>query len=50
MSDENAPASSGETGRWLVLLTLLIASVAAYFSVADEVPTVVESPTTPTEP
>ena len=44
MSDENAPASSGETGRWLVLLILLIASVAAYFSVADQVPVVVQSP------
>lgn len=50
MSDENAPAPSSETGRWLVLLTLLIASVAAYFLVADQVPTVVQSPTTTTEP
>ena len=50
MSDENAPASSSETGRWLVLLTLLIASVAAYFLVADQVPTVIQSPTPPAEP
>jgi hypothetical protein len=50
MSDENAPVSSSETGRWLVLLILLIASLAAYFTVADEVPTVVQSPTAPTEP
>ncbi len=50
MRDENAPASNSETGRWLVLLTLLIASLAAYFSLAGEVPTVVQSPTTTTEP
>ena len=50
MSDENAPASGSETGRWLVLLVLLIASVAAYFSVADQVPVVVQSPTPAAEP
>jgi hypothetical protein len=50
MSDENAPASSGEIGRWLLLLTLLVASVAAYFMVADRVPVVVTSPTTTAEP
>ncbi|MEO8636056.1 MAG: hypothetical protein ABI587_12335 [Gemmatimonadales bacterium] len=50
MSDENAPASNSETGRWLVLLTLLIISIAAYFSVADQVPVVVQSPATSADP
>jgi hypothetical protein len=50
MRDENAPASSSETGRWLVLLALLIASLAAYFALAGKVPTVVQSPISTTEP
>ncbi len=50
MSDENAPASSSETGRWVVLLALLIVCIAAYFMVAHQVPVVVQSPPAQGEP
>ncbi len=49
MTEENAPVSGADIGRWLLLGLFLAACIGAYFAFAPKVPPIVK-PYTTTEP